>query len=82
MVFRAAAEPAPRYAFLGVRPCDLTAVQVLDRVDTDLTEAATRMSRAMPEVGMTAVVIGVVPAVAERIGQLGLLAGRVVVTDG
>ncbi|WP_037568658.1 4Fe-4S dicluster domain-containing protein [Phaeacidiphilus oryzae] len=25
-------EPAPRYAFLGVRPCDLRAIAVLDRV--------------------------------------------------
>ena len=27
-----AAEPAPRYAFLGVRGCDLAAIEVLDRV--------------------------------------------------
>jgi sulfhydrogenase subunit beta (sulfur reductase) len=26
------AEPAPRYAFLGVRPCDLRAIEVQDRV--------------------------------------------------
>lgn len=26
------AEPPPRYAFLGVRPCELEAIQVLDRV--------------------------------------------------
>jgi formate hydrogenlyase subunit 6/NADH:ubiquinone oxidoreductase subunit I len=32
MVFRAAAEPPPRYAFLGVRPCDLAAMRVLDGV--------------------------------------------------
>jgi formate hydrogenlyase subunit 6/NADH:ubiquinone oxidoreductase subunit I len=31
-VFRAAVEPAPRYAFLGVRPCDLVAMRVLDGV--------------------------------------------------
>jgi ferredoxin len=34
MVFRAAAEPPPRYAFLGVRPCDLAAMGVLDGVLT------------------------------------------------
>jgi ferredoxin len=32
MVFRAAAGPLPRYAFLGVRPCDLAAMGVLDGV--------------------------------------------------
>lgn len=32
MVFHAEAGPAPRYAFLGVRPCDLAAMGVLDRV--------------------------------------------------
>jgi formate hydrogenlyase subunit 6/NADH:ubiquinone oxidoreductase subunit I len=32
MVFRAAVEPPPRYAFLGVRPCDLAAMGVLDEV--------------------------------------------------
>lgn len=32
MVFRAEARPAPRYAFLGVRPCDLAAMRVLDGV--------------------------------------------------
>lgn len=35
MVFRAAAEPPPRYAFLGVRPCDLAAMRVLDGVLAD-----------------------------------------------
>jgi sulfhydrogenase subunit beta (sulfur reductase) len=30
--FREASEPAPRYAFLGVRPCDLRAIAVQDRV--------------------------------------------------
>jgi ferredoxin len=32
MVFHAEVEPPPRYAFLGVRPCDLAAIGVLDRV--------------------------------------------------
>lgn len=32
LVFHAAAEPPPRYAFLGVRPCDLAAMGVLDGV--------------------------------------------------
>jgi formate hydrogenlyase subunit 6/NADH:ubiquinone oxidoreductase subunit I len=32
MVFRATAPPPPRYAFLGVRPCDLAAMGVLDGV--------------------------------------------------
>jgi len=32
MVFHAEAKPAPRYAFLGVRPCDLVAMGVLDGV--------------------------------------------------
>ncbi len=32
MVFRAGVEPPPRYAFLGVRPCDLAAMGVLDGV--------------------------------------------------
>ncbi|TDV44131.1 4Fe-4S dicluster domain-containing protein [Actinophytocola oryzae] len=32
MVFRAEVGPAPRYAFLGVRPCDLAAMKVLDGV--------------------------------------------------
>jgi ferredoxin len=30
--FTGAADPVPRYAFLGVRPCDLRAIAVLDRV--------------------------------------------------
>lgn len=30
--FRPAGEPVPRYAFLGVRPCDLRAIAVQDRV--------------------------------------------------
>lgn len=32
MVFRAAMAPPPRYAFLGVRPCDLAAMGILDGV--------------------------------------------------
>lgn len=32
MVFRAAANPVPKYAFLGVRPCDLAAMGILDGV--------------------------------------------------
>ncbi|MDI2130507.1 4Fe-4S dicluster domain-containing protein [Yinghuangia seranimata] len=32
LVFRAETSPAPSYAFLGVRPCDLRAIAVQDRV--------------------------------------------------